>query len=441
MSNPKDFIYFSKISELADWRPEDTEIQASKVSNTPLLDRWLPPPPPDLPRPELIVSVRPSEDIETQASKLPSTQQPLPLPLLPPPPLPPPPPPIHLPAVGIPNILSCHDYKGGYHLDESAQGQFPAPPSPIYTAAHLHLIDTFVYFSHHLVSIPPSPWINTLHRNGVRVLGTFITEGSAGSTALSRLLDKGSAGEYMFATQLALIAETYGFDGWLINIEASFPRKNLVPGELEAFLKELRSTVRELVPGGLVIWYDALTVHNQVDWQNGLTQLNAPFFQATDGLFTNYWWQKQKLEDTRTMASAMNRVPDIYTGIDCFGRGSLGGGGFGVWEALSLIREAGTSVALFAPGWTYEHFGGKDFESIDRKFWVGDGSDVGSNPVKPVSYFVSEKACGGPEFFFTNFNRAFGKGWWVNGVVCFTPRSRFPTPCRTDIGCLHNRKP
>jgi len=378
MSNLKDFIYISEMSELADWRPEDVEIQASKVSNTPLLDR---PPPPVQP----------------------PTAAPSP----------------------IPNLLSCHDYKGGYHPDESAQGQFPAPPGPIYSAAHLHLIDTFVYFSHHLVSIPPSPWINTLHRNGVRVLGTFIVEGSTGSAALSRLLDKGSEGEYIYATQLALIAETYGFDGWLMNIEASFPRENLVPGELEAFLKELRSAVRELVPGGLVIWYDALTVRNQVDWQNGLTQLNAPFFKVTDGLFTNYGWRKRELGNTKAMANTMNRVSDIYTGIDCFGRGSLGGGGFGVGEALSLIRDAGTSAALFAPGWTYENFGGKDFESIDRKFWVGDGSDIESNSVKPISYFASGKTCGGPEFFFTNFNRALGNGWWVNGVVCFTLAQAF----------------
>ena len=108
---------------------------------------------------------------------------------------------------------------------------------------------------------------------------------------------------------------------------------------------------------------------------------------------------------------------------------------------LSLIQEAGTSVTLFAPGWTFENFDGKDFGSIDRKFWVGDGSDPESNPVKPISYFVSEKACGGPEFFFTNFNRAFGKGRWVNGVVCFTLRARFLTLCRTDIECLYNRKP
>ena len=396
MSNPKDFIYISEMSELADWRPEDIEIQTSIISNTPLLSR-----------------------------------PPLPPPIHPPTATPPP----------IPNLLSCHDYKGGYHPYESARGQFPAPFGPIYTAAHLHLIDTFVYFSHHLVSIPPSPWINTLHRNGVRVLGTFIAEGNAGCTALSRLLDKDSAGEYVFAMRLALIAETYGFDGWLMRIEASFPGEHLVPGELEAFLKELRSAVRELVPGGLVIWYDALTVLNQVDWQDGLTQLNTLFFKATDGLFTNYGWREQELRDTRAVANTMNRVPDIYTGIDCFGRGSLGGGGFGVDEALSLIQEAGTSAALFAPGWTYEHFGGKAFESIDRMLWVGDGSDPESNPMKPISYFVSKKACGGPEFFFTNFNRAFGKGWWVNGVVCFTLCARFLTPCHTDIGCLHNRKP
>ncbi|CAZ86246.1 unnamed protein product [Tuber melanosporum] len=381
--------------ELADWRPEDIKIQASKVSNTPLLQR--PPPPLTSPLP-----AHPSTTVAT------------------------PPPP-------IPNLLSCHDYKGGYHPSESAQGQFPAPPEPIYTAAHLHLISTFVYFSHNLVSIPPSPWINTLHRNGVRVLGTFIVEHHVGSTALSRLLDKGSEGEYIFATQLALIAETYGFDGWLMNIEASFPGESFRPGELQAFLRELRSAVAELVPGGQVIWYDALTVLNQVHWQNGLTLLNAPFFAVTDGMFTNYGWREPQLQATRIMADSMNRVPDIYTGIDCFGRGSLGGGGFGVGEALSAIWRAGTSAALFAPGWTYEHFDGKDFETVDRRFWVGDGGDVEGSSVKPVSYFVSEKACGGSEFFVTNFNRGFGKGWWVDGIVCSTPRAHTPTPCPADI--------
>lgn len=34
-----------------------------------------------------------------------------------------------------------------------------------------HLVDTFIYFSHHLLTIPPIPWIASAHRNGVEILG------------------------------------------------------------------------------------------------------------------------------------------------------------------------------------------------------------------------------------------------------------------------------
>lgn len=34
--------------------------------------------------------------------------------------------------------------------------------------------------------------------------------------------------------------------------------------------------------------YDALTTKGDLEWQNSLTALNAPFFDACDALFVNY---------------------------------------------------------------------------------------------------------------------------------------------------------
>lgn len=51
-----------------------------------------------------------------------------------------------------------------------------------------HLVDTFVYFSHQLLTIPPIPWIFSAHRNGVEILGSLIFRFSKGSTSLVSLM-------------------------------------------------------------------------------------------------------------------------------------------------------------------------------------------------------------------------------------------------------------
>lgn len=65
-----------------------------------------------------------------------------------------------------PQLLVCHDYKGGYQEDKFVQGKKGMEG---YVLWHWHLVDVFVYFSHSLVTIPPPGWINAAHKHGVPV--------------------------------------------------------------------------------------------------------------------------------------------------------------------------------------------------------------------------------------------------------------------------------
>lgn len=67
-------------------------------------------------------------------------------------------------------LLVCHDMAGGYSDDKWIQG---GTNPDAYAIWHWHLIDVFVYFSHTLVTLPPTSWINTAHRHGVKVLLAF----------------------------------------------------------------------------------------------------------------------------------------------------------------------------------------------------------------------------------------------------------------------------
>lgn len=49
----------------------------------------------------------------------------------------------------------------------------------------------------------------------------------------------------------------------------------------------------------------------------------------------------------------------VYFGNDCFGRGTFGGGKTDLYQATNLLlqHKQNLSIALFAPGWTYESGG------------------------------------------------------------------------------------
>lgn len=254
----KGFAYFDTFEELLQWSTEDVDLK--QQANTPLL-------------------ARSASAVHDQTS--PSTK-----------------------------LMICHDYSGGYHDYESAR---PGPlPNELYNCVYLQYVDTFIYFSHKLACCPPAAWTNLLHRNGVKVLGTFVVEPQTpGMEGVLEIVD----GEYIVAKQLASIARMLGFDGWLLNIEQEFPDDvEDLTEKLVAFIRSLKSG---LGPNDLVVWYDALTTVNEVEYQNSLSLKNAPFARAADRLFTNYKWTPRHLKPTRVEANHQGiETSNIHFGID-----------------------------------------------------------------------------------------------------------------------------
>lgn len=277
-----------------------------------------------------------------------------------------------------PRTLVCHDMMDGYLQDRFINGT----DQDGYYFRHWSSVDIFVYFSHHFITIPPPGWVAAAQLHGVPVLGTIITEWEAGSAIMDQLLshpDKMDA----FVEKCGRIAEYHGFQGWLLNIENPVEEK-LVTALLH-LVESLTQRMKRTNPEALVLWYDSVTIQGKLEWQDELNELNKPFFDRCDGIFLNYTWKtpdcsnppKDSLENslrslllesaegTVTTAAAREKAAgtygpagrrraDIYVGVDVFGRGCLGGGGYSCHVAVERVRAKGLSSAIFAPGWTYE---------------------------------------------------------------------------------------
>ena len=70
--------------------------------------------------------------------------------------------------------------------------------------------------------------------------------------------------------------------------------------------------MRKHTPHSMVLWYDAVTTEGKLQWQDCLTDLNQPFFDACDGIFVNYTWQ------VRSTACRVAKS-QILTDVICFG--------------------------------------------------------------------------------------------------------------------------
>ncbi|KAF1917985.1 glycosyl hydrolase family 85-domain-containing protein [Ampelomyces quisqualis] len=324
------------------------------------------------------------------------------------------------------NVLLCHDYAGNYHDYESVQQM--GLEDEIYACEYLQFVAILVYFSHKLVCVPPPTWTNTLHRNGVKSLGTILVEPQTKDT--ERLLQRtGANGSVTFglARQLGNIAKYHGFDGFIVNIEKPFAKDEWDAHTLEAFLLQLK---QELGDDRELIWYDALTVGNEVRYQNGLNLNNLPFARACGRLLTNYCWTEDQARDSVQIAAEYSMpLENVFFGIDVWAQNStafthprttyprLGGGGTNTGIAVAKLAELGLSAGVFAPAWSYEHFPGRGKE-IERVMWEGEAlpSDIYCSCGNPIFRHKTSGGCicphsrlapaGSETFFFTDFARA-----------------------------------
>ena len=107
-------------------------------------------------------------------------------------------------------------------------------------------------------------------------------------------------------------------------------------------------------------------------------------------------------------------------GIDVFGRGCPGGGGFDSNKALTMIKYHSLSTAIFAPGWTHECSSEQEkFEYRDKKFW---------DLLSPLLYHQGLSMTSLPEQDLNPGSECKDKnGWWID--LC--QQSAFPFQSNT----------
>jgi mannosyl-glycoprotein endo-beta-N-acetylglucosaminidase len=291
--------------------------------------------------------------------------------------------------------ILCHDMKNNYLEDKYIQG---ANSNSGYRFYNWNLIENFIYFSHHFITIPPESWINASHSNNVPMLGTLITEHTQGFNLCENLFKDKSKVD-LFVSKLCDITLFYGFDGWLLNIENAIEPDRIE--NLIYFINKLVSQLRLIDSSRYkVIWYDSVINNGKLKWQNELNELNKCFFNQSDSVFINYTWNENNLLNCVTNSG--ERQNDVYVGVDVFGRNCYGGGGFSCNVAFEEISKKKLNAALFAPGWVLECNDENNFVENENKFW---------NLLEP--YLFKRKFQELP--LVSTFNQGCGEYFFING--------------------------
>jgi endo-beta-N-acetylglucosaminidase D len=127
----------------------------------------------------------------------------------------------------------------------------------VYNFQYWQYVDAMYYYVHTLAAVPPVMWINAAHRNGVKVFSAVTADYEGGGNQFNALFSSPD----IAAQQLYRLAATYGFDGWMVDVE-----NGAVPNDNVRQAMQLLKTM--LLPNGQIIevgYYEAghYTINDQ----------------------------------------------------------------------------------------------------------------------------------------------------------------------------------
>ncbi|WP_337842436.1 endo-beta-N-acetylglucosaminidase [Rheinheimera sp.] len=345
----------------------------------------------------------------------------------------------------------------------------PQPQFNLYSFSHWSQIDILNWFAGTAdltVQIPARPWVDTAHKNGVKVIGSVflgIAQWGGNPDTVEALLQQDSQGRFVLAEQLIRIAEFYGFDGWLVNQETDLTAvkdaaNQLVKGqknpqrgaELATRLLAFMQYLTARAPQGMEIhWYDSMLPSGVVRWQNQLNEQNQRYLQgavrSSDAMFLNYWWDQPMIRQSAERAVMLGRSPyEVYTGADLWpSRTAQRAFSQTRWlDDLFVDGKALTSIALFAPNVNFNFDGEADtpafsqfqhqpddvqrFYQTEQRLFAGDDLNqavTDASGWKGLGAYLAAKTSLLSLPFQTRFNTGHGKQLWQQGQAGGAPWS------------------
>ncbi|MFF2502711.1 hypothetical protein ACFVTY_04880 [Streptomyces sp. NPDC058067] len=286
--------------------------------------------------------------------------------------------------------------------------------------------------AHGLVNLPNPAYTDAAHRNGVRSLGCWFWPRSGD---FEEYLEQRADGSFPVVDKLIEMAAYFGFDGYFINHEAETP-----PGQA-ARLHDLLRSLRERAPEGFHLqWYDTITPDGHLDYVNHLNTANAPWLDAADSFFANYWMTPEGVETSVATALKLGRDPyaTVFHGTE--------NEQFGFdpeYDPRLLFppgEPARTSWALFGSHFVKElapHHADPDAQGEvfrrERRYWSGPHEDpTRSGRLLPhdretprdrddhrawdgVAHHITERSVIGSFPFVTRFNTGHGRAFFLGG--------------------------